>query len=246
MLTDTYYSLFYRALLQKRPILLRSLLIVATPFKYFVTYECVMRNVDRYIYCWTNTEIWTDIYVMWHMNASCEMLTDVMWKGVSQMDVIRGTPTWYICYVTHEMLTDVMWKGVSQMNVIRGTPTCDIHLCYSRESSKCMSYAQIAYVGVSQMNVIRGTPTCDIHLCNSWESPKCMSYAQIASWNPSSVENPSPDNKRIWTPTLTQMGEDQKVLQFGANGTNQTKKGIQGRKPASKELLGRCDSHIFV
>jgi len=27
------YSLFYRALLQKRPIILRSLLIVATPYK---------------------------------------------------------------------------------------------------------------------------------------------------------------------------------------------------------------------
>jgi len=35
----TEYRLFYRALLQKRPIILRSLLIVATP----------------YIYIWTNS-----------------------------------------------------------------------------------------------------------------------------------------------------------------------------------------------
>ena len=42
------YGLFYRALLQKRPIILRSLLIVATPYQSVVGYyhsKCVCVNV---------------------------------------------------------------------------------------------------------------------------------------------------------------------------------------------------------
>jgi len=42
-----------------------------------------------------------------------------------------------------------------------------------------------------------------------------------------------------YRPRLTQIGENRKVLQFGVDGANQTKEGIQGLKPASKKLLGR-------
>jgi len=42
---------------------------------------------------------------------------------------------------------------------------------------------------------------------------------------------------------LTQIGENRKVVWFGVDGTNQTKEGIRGRKPASKKFLGRA---IFV
>ena len=54
------YHLFYRALLQKRPIILRSLLVVATPYgnaRNPGTYTCICMNVytSVYIYMYTYT-----------------------------------------------------------------------------------------------------------------------------------------------------------------------------------------------
>ena len=42
-----------------------------------------------------------------------------------------------------------------------------------------------------------------------------------------------------WAPHFIQLGENLKVIQLGANGTNQTKECIRGRKPTSKRLPGR-------
>jgi len=46
------YSLFYRALLQKRPIILRSLLIAATPYEYVMTRSCVYHNTPASYDAW--------------------------------------------------------------------------------------------------------------------------------------------------------------------------------------------------
>jgi len=43
------YSLFYRALLQKRPIILRSLLIVATPYTTFGLRDTPARHSDSHL-----------------------------------------------------------------------------------------------------------------------------------------------------------------------------------------------------
>ena len=44
------YSLFYRALLQKRPIIVRSLLIVATPYGYWVmSHECAVSSNESWM-----------------------------------------------------------------------------------------------------------------------------------------------------------------------------------------------------
>jgi len=42
-----------------------------------------------------------------------------------------------------------------------------------------------------------------------------------------------------YQPRLTQMGENQKVLEFKVHGTNQTKEGIRVRNPAFKKPFGR-------
>jgi len=42
------YSLFYRALLQKRPIILRSLLIIATPYVNTLSYAQVATHTHTY------------------------------------------------------------------------------------------------------------------------------------------------------------------------------------------------------
>ena len=43
------YSLFYRALLQKRLIILRSLLVVATPYRYIITHITIEINAHEYV-----------------------------------------------------------------------------------------------------------------------------------------------------------------------------------------------------
>ena len=55
------YRLLYRALLQKRPMILRSLLIVATPYDQCYTTTQNMSHICIYIYMYTHTYIY--IYV---------------------------------------------------------------------------------------------------------------------------------------------------------------------------------------
>jgi len=52
------------------------------------------------------------------------------------------------------------------------------------------------------------------------------------------VSNPSTETQR-YQPRLSQMGENKNAREFGAHGTNQNTRGIRGRNPAPKKLLGR-------
>ena len=75
------YSLFYRALLRKRPIILRSLRIVATQYvtqeevclclmcTYLCTYLCVKICVYLYVYIWKYVFICMYIYIYMYINT---------------------------------------------------------------------------------------------------------------------------------------------------------------------------------
>jgi len=70
------YSLFYRALLQKRPIILRSLLIVATPYTYIHTmkYSRTRMQICAHIYTYTRTYTHADVQA--HLNTHTDTDTD--------------------------------------------------------------------------------------------------------------------------------------------------------------------------
>jgi len=71
------------------------------------------------------------------------------------------------------------------------------------------------------------------------------------SWNPAGVE-PVHSILGISTPAHVLVVQIGKGLQFGMNGTNQTKDEIRGRNPASKKVLGWfagrsvCSKHTHV
>jgi len=73
------YSLFYRALLQKRPIILRSLLIVAT------------------LYEWIVSHIWTS-----HDTCECDM-------SLSWMSNVTHMKKWLIRWMCHNTQANDMW-----------------------------------------------------------------------------------------------------------------------------------------
>jgi len=59
------YRLFYRALLQKRPLILRSLLIVATPYPDLLSYLSRMRVscLSNMLHTHTHTHTYTHTYI---------------------------------------------------------------------------------------------------------------------------------------------------------------------------------------
>ena len=67
----------------------------------------------------------------------------------------------------------------------------------------------------------------------------CMSRCRTKPFVESSGYRTRPLKPSRYWPRLTQIGGNRKVLQFGVNGTSQTKKCIWGRNLASKQLLGR-------
>ena len=68
-----YECLFYKALLQKRHIILRSLLIVATPYAYMYVYKWVESHTWM-----TDVELPTWVSQVIHMNESCHTYKCVM------------------------------------------------------------------------------------------------------------------------------------------------------------------------
>jgi len=64
------YRLFYRALLQKRPIILRSLLIVATPYQASVTYLTWLLYLWHDSFTCDMTHGWHDSFVWGDMTRS--------------------------------------------------------------------------------------------------------------------------------------------------------------------------------
>jgi len=71
------YHLFYRALLQKRPIILRSLLIVATPY---VTLSLCVCARECLIYQSSPTPVWRDCQAV---VVSFNMTHSYMWRDVT-------------------------------------------------------------------------------------------------------------------------------------------------------------------
>jgi len=92
------YRLFCRALLQKRLIILRSLLIVATPYPY--------------LYVW----YYQFICVTWLIHSS--LSHDSLWRGNPPISLCDNTPypsyiTWlvYLCDMTQSSMSQDSWRG---------------------------------------------------------------------------------------------------------------------------------------
>ena len=68
------YHLFYRALLQKRPIILRSLLIVATPYVHIKKYVVLPRHSVAISMLQLKIEFKTHWYTLQHTAAHCKTL----------------------------------------------------------------------------------------------------------------------------------------------------------------------------
>ena len=56
------YRLFYRALLQKRPIILKRLLIVATPYLRYVS-SCACKTYRMCVHTYTGIDIFVNMYI---------------------------------------------------------------------------------------------------------------------------------------------------------------------------------------
>jgi len=97
------YSLFYRALLQKRPIILRSLLIVATPY-----------HVDSHVWFIANTRTRTSHATHWNQLYQQRM------SPVTHMNESRHTHEWVM---SHTWMSHVTHMNESCHTQARGTPT---------------------------------------------------------------------------------------------------------------------------
>ena len=109
------YSLFYRALLQNRPVILRGLLIVATPYDMthpyvwhasFLCVTCLIHMCDM-----THPYVWHDSFtcVTWHIDM-CDMNRPNVWHD----SIICVTWIIHMCdmthsYVWHDSFTCVTW-----------------------------------------------------------------------------------------------------------------------------------------
>ena len=80
------YTLFYRALLQKRPIVSRSLLIEATPYVHLTSYPsvCIWPRIYRhsvyeaYLLC-HDVVCAFDLIFIWYLNARQKSSSQVVW-----------------------------------------------------------------------------------------------------------------------------------------------------------------------
>jgi len=91
------YHLFYRALLQKRPIILRSLLIAATPYiqRYIRLSEMNLtanKGVRLYLYVYVHLYVYTGVFVLF-----CSLV-----KTLNMLN-IEDNPDW-----------EVIWGGFDE------------------------------------------------------------------------------------------------------------------------------------
>jgi len=103
------YSLFYRAGLQKRPIILRSLLIVATPYTWDMTHSYVW-HASFICVTWlihmcdlTDSYVWHDSFmrVTWLIHM-CDTTHSYVWHASWRIP-IRETRLIHMCDMPHDV-----------------------------------------------------------------------------------------------------------------------------------------------
>jgi len=162
-----HVRLFYRAILQKRPINVRSLLIVAT--------SCVSyRLCDM-----THSRVWHDSFAcMTWLTHMCDMTHSHVWHG----SFICATRPMYVCDMTHSYVTWLihMWH-VSLLYVTWLTHMCDMtHVSVRHDSFMCdMTHSCVTWL----LHMHNFTHLCvrhDSFLCAVWIFCVCaMSHLHV-------------------------------------------------------------------
>jgi len=118
------YSLFYRALLQKRPMFLGSLLIVATPYQVSFVGWRIFIYIHRYSYVWHSYEFICMTNVI-HFNTSearysyvghvaSDVLTCLFYRALLQKNNMYDICKWQTSYMSffiymYDILLQTYW-----------------------------------------------------------------------------------------------------------------------------------------
>jgi len=115
------YGLFSRALLQKRPVMFRSLLIVATPYS-MPTYICISKMIQLFCYGWCKT-----LSCVCHDSYICATWLNCDMGGARLHSFLRVPWLIHMCDMTQ------LWYGWCETSLI---PACAMtHTCARHDSS---------------------------------------------------------------------------------------------------------------
>jgi len=113
------YSLVDRALLQKRPVILRSLLIVATPCLLCNTYDVTHPNESSPTHECVPENTCRVEFVRVYLLCNISMMSHIRMSQVTHMNVSQRMPDdWHECACTDEWVMSHIWMShVTHMNM---------------------------------------------------------------------------------------------------------------------------------